>query len=78
MNHTAERLAQCFVTAFPKLNEAEARRAVYSALPEWDSLGTLTLVGLIEEEFGLQIPPDDLAQFLSFELIYDYIEGRAQ
>jgi hypothetical protein len=30
---------------------------------------------VIEEEFGVQVPPGDLEQFVSFELILDYL-GR--
>ncbi len=76
MSSVKARVEQCFRTAFPDLPEEELSRAAMSSLSQWDSLSMLVLVGLIEEEFGLQIPPDDLGDFVSLELIVDYLQAR--
>jgi len=76
MSSAQARVEQCFRTAFPDLPEEELPRATMSSLSQWDSLSMLVLVGLIEEEFGLQIPPDDLGDFVSLELIVDYLQAR--
>ena len=76
MNSVQARVEQCFRTALPELPEEELPRATMCSLAQWDSLSTLVLVSLIEEEFGMQIPPDDLGDFVSFELIVDYLQAK--
>ena len=76
MDNARERLTSCFSTVFPDLAPDEIPRASMASVGKWDSLATITLLTVIEEEFGLQIPPDDLEQFASFELILAYLEGR--
>lgn len=41
----------------------------------WDSLASINLYSLVEEEFGVEINMDDLENLISFELILGYIEG---
>jgi acyl carrier protein len=62
-----ERLASCFVAVFPTLKPEEVSTASDQTLPNWDSLATVTLVNVIEEEFGLQIDPEEFASVLSFD-----------
>jgi len=40
----------------------------------WDSLASVMLIAVVEEEFGIRIPPEDLEQFVSFELVLDYLQ----
>jgi acyl carrier protein len=70
----ADRLVQCFAAVFPTLDEAEIRRASTNSVGGWDSLATINLVAVVEEEFALQVPPSDLEQLVSFELILDYLQ----
>jgi acyl carrier protein len=70
----ADRLVQCFAAVFPALDEAEIRRANTSSVGSWDSLATINLVAVVEEEFALQVPPGDLEQLVSFDLILDYVQ----
>lgn len=41
--------------------------------PEWDSLNQIEIVLLIEEEFSLQIPPEQIAQLVSQKEIVKYL-----
>jgi len=47
-----------------------------SSVGDWDSLATIKLFAVIEEEFGIQVPVQDSAQLVSFELILDYLQQR--
>ncbi|HVS37559.1 MAG TPA: acyl carrier protein [Gemmataceae bacterium] len=76
MDNFRDRLSSCFSTVFPDLSAEEIPLASMASVGKWDSLATITLLTVIEEEFDLQIPPDDLEQFASFDLILDYLEGR--
>jgi acyl carrier protein len=66
-------LVDCFVLVFPGLKSQEASSASMGSLASWDSLAGITLLAVVEEEFRVSIPPDELAQLSSFELILDYL-----
>jgi acyl carrier protein len=67
------RLTNCFATAFPELKAQEIPSVSAGSLASWDSLAGITLISLIEEEFGISISPDDVPDLISFELIADYL-----
>jgi hypothetical protein len=69
----ASQLEDCSAVVFPDVPRKQLCRGSISSLAQWDSLATLTLVGVIEVMFQKRIPPDDLVEFLSFELILDYL-----
>ena len=76
MHETRSRLASCFCTVFPNLSSSEVPVASMSSVGDWDSLATIKLFAVIEEEFGIQVPVQDSAQLVSFELILDYLQQR--
>jgi len=60
MDSTTARLRKCFATVFPDLSDEKTLQASAAELTQWDSLATLNLLALIEEEFGVSIDLDDL------------------
>ncbi len=78
MPDTRERLASCFAVAFPELSEAEIPLASHSSIANWDSLATVTLVSLVEEEFKISVPPEDFDYMVSFELALDCVTRRTR
>ena len=76
MTDTRSRLLACFATVFPDLPEAEIPRARMTSVARWDSLAMANLIAVIEEEFGIQIKPQDVEQLVSFPQILQYLEGR--
>lgn len=70
------RLENCFDAVFADLELGDLRKASVASVPEWDSLATITLMALIEEEFGITISTDDLELFVSFKVINELIGGR--
>jgi acyl carrier protein len=63
------RLASCFATALPGTSDAEIREAKLDVTPGWDSATTLTLISLIEEEFGCTLSFDRAAEMVSFDAV---------
>lgn len=39
----------------------------YNSIPEWDSIGHMTLMSALEDEFKLSIETDDIVDFSSFK-----------
>ena len=75
---TETRLLNCFSAVFPDAGEDELRSAAMGATESWDSMASVTLVSLVEEEFGVQVAPDDLEHFVSFRQVLGYVEGAAE
>ena len=61
---------------FPDVPADQIPRASVSSVAQWDSLATLNLVGVLEEEFGIRFDGEDLPSLLSFELIRDRLCER--
>ncbi len=67
MDSREARLIRCFQIVFPDLQEKEIIMASASSVKAWDSLATVTLIGVIEEEFGIQLDLDNVEEMVSFE-----------
>lgn len=74
MDDVGARLTKCFVAVFPELKPNQASLASATTLEQWDSVASVTLLTLIEEEFGITLDMDALDHFSSFENIREYIE----
>lgn len=77
MTDLEKRLHKCFRLALPNISPDLIARASQAAVPEWDSLASVNLLTLVEEEFDVQIPEEDLGEFRSWELILDWLQRRA-
>jgi acyl carrier protein len=75
MDKSKERLAQCFRVVFPHQEDAEIFAATQATVPEWDSVATITLANVIEEEFQIEMDFEVLGDLTSFDLIMDYLKG---
>jgi len=78
MDETQKRLTNCFRLVFPDLPEAEIPSASQETVAAWDSVAAITLVNVIEEEFGVEVDLDDLAELDSFSKVSNYLQARLQ
>jgi len=68
-NDIKARLMRCFAAVFPKLNPKSILEATPDSVADWDSAATITLLTVIEEEFGVLVEPETLSEPLSFQVI---------
>jgi acyl carrier protein len=68
-----DRLVRCFLSVFPGLTTEEVRSAGAQSVGLWDSLATVTLAAVVQEEFQLEIGPEILPQLDSYEAFLDYL-----
>ncbi len=73
MHDQKQHLIRCFASIFPSLTEEEIQNANADSLGIWDSLSTVTLAAVIQEEFNLEIDPDILPHLDSFRAFHDYL-----
>ncbi len=61
-----EKLAKVFAETFG-ISEAETAGLQYQGIEQWDSVGHMSLVAAIEDEFDIQLDTDDIIDMSSFE-----------
>ena len=73
MDEMERRLTECFAAVLPDLSPEEIRQANPNSVEGWDSVATITLISVVEEEFGISIADEDPAKFDSFQHILAYL-----
>lgn len=76
MDRIQERLISCFSEVMPELSSVEIPQASAGNSANWDSVTTVSLIAVIEDEFGISIEIDDLSHFDSFQGILGYVKKR--
>ena len=76
MDNSETRLLKIFENVFPDLPADRIRNASQDSVQNWDSVAAITLMNLIEEEFGIQMDFDDLGELTSFQKILAYVDGK--
>jgi acyl carrier protein len=71
-----DRLMRCFALAFPSATRDEIRTAKFNAMSGWDSLRGVTLLAVLDEEFGVQIDLADLLELETFDALQRYLLQR--
>ena len=74
MNEMERRLAACFSAVLPELAPEQICQASSTSVESWDSVATVTLLAVVEEEFGISIDDVDPARFNSFKDILTYLQ----
>lgn len=77
MDNLEHRLVRCFSSVFPDLNENEIRNASVDSVPGWHSLASVTLISVVQEEFGVQVGLTDLPNLVSFSAVHEYVQHHA-
>lgn len=74
MSDQETRLVECFGSVFPGLSAEEIRSLNSELGGPWDSLATVTLVALVEEEFKVAIDLETISELNSFAAFRAYID----
>tara|TARA_B100001167_G_C16460628_1_gene163305 strand:+ start:107 stop:352 length:246 start_codon:yes stop_codon:yes gene_type:complete len=56
-----------FVDSF-KIKKEKLKKLKYNSIPEWDSVGHMSMVGALEEVFDITFEMDDIIDFSSYEV----------
>jgi len=60
-----ERYKKVFIDCF-EIEEAVLTDLKYQDIDQWDSLGHMSMIGALEEEFDIMFEMDDIIDFSSF------------
>lgn len=78
MDDVRAKLIECFQIVFPDMQEKDIPSASQQTVAEWDSVAAITLVNVIEEQFGIEMDLDQVADLDSFEKVLAYLQQRQQ
>ncbi len=62
-----EKYDNSFLTALSIKKEIIQNKLEYNSIPEWDSIGHMSLISELEKNFGISIETDDVIDFSSYE-----------
>ena len=65
---TLAKYKQIFSSVFSLKDDYDFDKLNYQDIPEWDSIGHMTLMSGLEEGFGITLETDDIVDFSSFKL----------
>lgn len=60
-----EKYMGVFVEIF-EIEISKVETLEYQCIPQWDSVGHMTLIALLEEQFDIMMDTDDIIDFSSF------------
>lgn len=78
MDDIEARLVKCFAAVFPGLSESEIRNASVHSVEKWDSVATLNVLVVVQEEFGVEFDPEELEHLSSFEEILNQLSAKTK
>lgn len=76
MSDIEQRLYDCTQLVAPEMDTTLFRSSEFSNIEGWDSLKTVTLVTIIEEEFEIEIPFERLADITSCRSLLSIVEEQ--
>jgi len=75
-NNVRERVIKCFETTFPTLPKSAIPSASQASVAEWDSVATVTLMNVLEDEFHTELDLEQIAKLDSFDHVCDNVEAQ--
>lgn len=57
-----------------EIQEENAETSTNKTVANWDSLRHMNLISAIEDEFDIEIEPDDVIEFISFDAGIDILK----
>jgi acyl carrier protein len=70
------RLEKCFEAIFPDMTPEQIRAANSEQVTQWDSMATVTLLAVVNEEFSSDLDLDQMEPLGSFTAMRQYLESH--
>ncbi len=65
--NNSEKYKKVFIESLSLKNENFDEALKYNEIEEWDSIGHMTLISALEDEFKISFETDDIVDFSSFK-----------
>ena len=64
---SVDKYSNIFKTALNISDDKMSKNLKYNEIEEWDSIGHMTLIAALEEEYKISLETDDIIEFSSFK-----------
>jgi len=71
-----QRIQSLLIEALHATPELVTPDLQFGDLPQWDSMGHMEVMICLENEFGIEINPDTIANLTSFSTIRQYLQDH--
>ena len=61
-----DKYSKVFIKSF-KIKKDKLKKLKYNSIPQWDSIGHMSMIGSLEETFNITLEMDDIIDFSSYE-----------
>ena len=61
-----EKYKKAFVSSLNVNEDTLSEKLAYNEIPEWDSIGHMSLISALEDEFSISFETDDIVDFSSY------------
>ena len=65
-NKLIDNYDKVFIKTF-KIKKEKLKKLKYESVPQWDSIGHMSMIGMLEETFNITLEMDDIIDFNSYE-----------
>ena len=73
---TIERYKKVFIESLSINSKDFTEEIKYNDIPEWDSIGHMSLMSALEEEFKITLETDDIIDFSSFKKGIELLQSK--
>ena len=73
---TIERYKKVFIESLSITSKDFTEEIKYNDIPEWDSIGHMSLMSALEEEFKITLETDDIIDFSSFKKGIELLKSK--
>lgn len=70
-----QRLLECFRVVFPNTSDADLTASSANTTSSWDSVTQVTLITVVEEDFGVRLPEEQYGELTSFASLLAFLEN---
>ncbi len=71
-----EKYKKVFIDSLSIKQDSFSEEMKYNDITEWDSIGHMTLMSALEEEFKITLETDDIIDFSSFKKGIELLESK--
>ena len=71
-----EEFVELFAEQFDELHTTLTPETRFRELEEWSSLVALLVITMVDEEYGIVLPPEEMRQTQTIQELYDLVQSK--
>lgn len=71
-----EKFLEFFAEQFDELHTTLTPETRFRELEEWSSLVALLIITMVDEEYGIVLPPEEMRKTQTIQELYDLVQSK--